>query len=368
MKPACTLVLAGILLSSCHGNVHAAAGAGGAPVPTGGDDSTTLQIYINDGGGDLGGNTYQYSRSLTGPIKLSNGTLKFTGANEPALLSSGSDLEHVTITGDKHIRLADNSTGITIHDCTLVSINATGLVSNLKIIGNFFPGSATEFDSIFLNDVGNNVIITDNTFGPIHEPIHILGATVSGFVCSYNEFIGAQRHGIELQFQAQDAVIQGNLLHNWRKNPGDDNKAPQPNDAHIGISAALGPSDNPPTATSVYSNNTLIDGNVINFDGQSDQPLTIDWSQNQGIEFMGNNGTVSNNWVRNAGFNAYTWTTGFASKNNIWNGVLFKNAWNSEPGGLTGAPAVVGDRTFALDAGNCPAAPKAGPRPEDQRH
>jgi hypothetical protein len=359
MKPALTLIVAGLMLSSCHGNVHAA-----APVPTGDDDSTRLQIYINDGGGDLGGNTYSYSRSLTGPLNLSNGTLKYTGADEPAVLDSKSDLEKVTITGGTHLRFSDNSSGIIIRNSTITAINATGLVSNLTIVGNFFPGSTTEFTGIFFNDVGNNVVITDNTFGPIHEPIHIIGGTASGFVCSYNEIVQAQRHGIELQFQAQGAVIRGNWLHNWRKNPGDDNKAAQPNDAHIGISAALGPSSGSGTVTptTVYSNNTLIDGNVINFDGKANQPLDVDWSQNQGIEFMGNNGTVSNNWVRNAGFNAYTWTNGFTSKNNIWNGILHNPAWNGEPGGPAVAPTVVGDQTFALDAANCPPAPKAGPR------
>jgi hypothetical protein len=312
MKPALTLIVAGLMLSSCHGNVHAA-----APVPTGDDDSTRLQIYINDGGGDLGGNTYSYSRSLTGPLNLSNGTLKYTGADEPAVLDSKSDLEKVTITGGTHLRFSDNSSGIIIRNSTITAINATGLVSNLTIVGNFFPGSTTEFTGIFFNDVGNNVVITDNTFGPIHEPIHIIGGTASGFVCSYNEIVQAQRHGIELQFQAQGAVIRGNWLHNWRKNPGDD---------------------------------------------KANQPLDVDWSQNQGIEFMGNNGTVSNNWVRNAGFNAYTWTNGFTSKNNIWNGILHNPAWNGEPGGPAVAPTVVGDQTFALDAANCPPAPKAGPR------
>jgi hypothetical protein len=78
---------------------------------------------------------------------------------------------------------------------------------------------------------------------------------------------------------------------------------------------------------------------------------------------MGNHGTVSNNWVRNAGFNAYTWTTGFTSKNNTWNGVVHDPAWMPEPGGdNTVAPTIAGDQRFALDAPNCPPPPKAGPR------
>jgi hypothetical protein len=357
MKPIATLMLAGLLVSSCHGTVHAA-----APAPTGGDDSLPLQIFINNGGGDLGGNTYSYTRTLNGPIKLSNGTLKYTGSDVPALLDSKSDLENMNLTGGSHLRFNDNSTGIIIRHCTLPAVNATGKVSNITIVGNLFPGSADEFTGIFFNDVGDNVVITDNTFGPIHEPMHIIGATAKGFVCSYNEIMGAQRIGIELQFQAQGAVIQGNWLHNWRKNPGDDGKSDHPNDAHIGISAALGPSETPTKPSTLYSNNTLIDGNVINFDGQAAQPLDVDWSQNQGIEFMGNNGTVSNNWVRNAGFNAYTWTTGFSSKNNIWIGYTGPKQWNGEPGGDAVAPQVTGDQTFALDAANVPPAPKAGPR------
>ncbi|HEX4124707.1 MAG TPA: hypothetical protein VHY37_08275 [Tepidisphaeraceae bacterium] len=364
MRTSTTLLLIALLLSNCHGTVHAqAAGAGAAPKPNGDDDSTSLQIFINNGGGDLGGNTYTYSRTLTGPIKLSHGTLKYIGPNEPAQLDSHSDLERLTISGGTHVRFSDNSTGITIRGCDVTAVNATGLVSNLTLVGNFFPGSTTEFDAIFLNDVGNNVVITDNTFGPIHEPIHIIGGLARGFVCSYNKIVGAQRHGIELQFQAQGAVIQGNLLEDWRKNPGDDGKSPQPNDSHIAISAALGPSENPTTPTTVYSNNTLIDGNVINFNGQTDQPLTCGWSQNQGIEFMGNHGTVSNNWVRNAGFNAYTWADGFVSKNNVWIGYGFKNIWNGEPGGPSVAPTVIGDRSFALGATDVPPPPKAGPRP-----
>jgi hypothetical protein len=182
MRIANTLLVLGVLVSSCHGTVHAAARI--APPPTGGDDSTTLQIFINDGGGDLGGQTYSYSRTLEGPITLSHGTLKYTGNDVPLYLYSKSDMENLSITGGTHVRLKDDSVGTTIRDCTLTSVNATGHVSSLTIVGNTFPGSDKEFTGIFFNDVGNNVVITDNTFGPIHEPIHIVGGNATGFVCS----------------------------------------------------------------------------------------------------------------------------------------------------------------------------------------
>jgi hypothetical protein len=296
--------------------------------------------------------------------------LSWTGGSNQFLVATPTPGQNIGIEGitfdGADVQINGNASNVTILDCTLPGLPfpVGKVANNITITGNQFK-NGNGYDYIDNNPCGNNLTITNNTFtcagnmgaGQTVEAIHLSDGNPSGLNISNNTITGSCRNPIEVQCQATNGICSGNYIH-------------QPNlqsgvQAYIGISWACGPStvnggSLAPGAT--YSTNCLITGNVIdNTDGQYPVPITAGWWQVQGIEYMGNGGTVSGNWISNVGFNAYTWTNGFTSSNNSWIGYTGPQPWNGEPGESNPPPTpptISGDQSYAL--GNGPARPAAG--------
>jgi hypothetical protein len=303
---------------------------------------------------DLGGRTI--APPAPGALNLSNGVV--TGS---ITVRSGSVLKGLTINGD--VAFDQDADGVSITYCSFRRIETTKHVSNLTVAGCRIStgiGRGQPFTGISLGNPGNGIVVTDNLFLDCHEGIHLTdGDLRSGLVISYNEFTGIQRHAIEVQCQAQAGLCSNNYAHAWRHNPGDDNNGPQ-SDSHIGISWACGPN----AARTVYSTGCVVRDNVIDFDGETPVPLNSSVAYKVcGLEWMGHAGDVSGNWIRNAGLNAYTWTNGFTSRNNVWIGYN-RPGWTTEPGSdMGGRPGIINDLSFGLNDPNAPARPtNVGPR------
>jgi hypothetical protein len=320
--------------------------------------------------GNQNGATITTSSALSGTVTLSNAVIVFTGTGAPATLAPGSALSNVRITGGTaNLQLASGS-GFSFSQCSLPGIDSpTGTVANdVTISACAFAGSP-EFQHLFADPLGSGWSITDSRFDcgngqTTLEAIHLLNGSDSGLVISYNEVVGSARNAIEIQVQGLDSVCSFNHIHEPNLNPTAPSDGGQ---AAIGISWACGPSavdGGVAAAGASFSVDAQVESNVINFaDGAYPVPITAGWSQVQGIEFMGNGGTVARNWVSNVGFNAYTWTGGFVSQDNVWIGFTGPNPWEGEPGETHPTPpTIVGDQSFALGASSIPAPPAAGPR------
>jgi hypothetical protein len=328
--------------------------------------------------GNLNGATVEFSTPLSGTVIVSNGIIQYTGSGSPGSLGSGSNLENIELKCPSGQSLdLSNAGNITINQCTLnCGLTANALGNNVTITKNIIQNSG--WTGIFADPPGSNFVVTDNKIicdgVKCHEPIHLVNGYMTGMVISYNELVGMCRWGIEVQCQTQNAVCQGNKIYGWTNNIGDSNQdagkaknaITDQGDSHGGISWACGPSTNPPTSSTTYSNGCLLDSNVILMDGDAYMPLQVDYSQNQAIEFMGNNGTVSNNYAYNCGFCAYTFSNGFVSKNNKWIGFKIiaqrggTTIWGSEGG--TTPPTVENDEVLPFVAENELTIPTGGTR------
>lgn len=309
---------------------------------------------------DLQGKTI--SAPSAGVLNYSNGTI-----NGDITPRSGSVFRNVTINGN--IYIDQNIDGVEITHCFAKSFNSQPpqySMKNILIQASIFePTDNGAFTCVFSQNPSDNFVVTDCILRNAREGLHILDGKqgLTGCIISYNEVTQIRRHGLEVQIQANGAICQGNLLHNWRKNLGDSNTE-APSDSHLMISWACGPN----AAFNYNSQNCQIIDNVIIGDGETQWPIVTDAWKNGGIEWMGDNGLVARNYIKNFGGNAYTFCRNLKSQNNIWIGNK-QGPWDDETGNNPAAklnwhdaPQISGDKRYDLNDTNQPPQPKAGPR------